>query len=107
MKQRSRKKKVNVTTDLIFTFHISCYMLFGCKQQKLTPAKHLGKQEIVGHRWGHSQNQRENIEQLDLAPGILRAGLNRKNLERVVKTTCQLFSIKVTCQLFSILLYTA
>ena len=50
MKRRSRKKKVNVTTDLIFMFRISCYMLFGCKQQKLTPAKHLGKQEIVGHR---------------------------------------------------------
>ena len=52
-----------------FNFHISYFLLhvFGCKQQKPTPAKHLGKQEIVGHRWGHSQNQRENIEQLDLA----------------------------------------
>ena len=67
-----------------FNFHISYFLLhvFGCKQQKPTPAKHLGKQEIVGHRWGHSQNQRENIEQLDLALGILRAGVNRKNLLR-------------------------
>ena len=67
-----------------FNFRISCFLLhvFGCKQQKATPAKHLGKQEIVGHRWGHSQNQRENTEQLDLALGILRKGVNRKNLLR-------------------------
>lgn len=48
-----------------FNFHVSYFLLhvFGCKQQKLTLAKHSGKQEIVGHRWGQSQNQRENTEQ--------------------------------------------
>ena len=78
-----------------FNFHISYFLLhvFGCKQQKPTPAKHLGKQEIVGHRWGHSQNQRENSEQLDLALGILRAGVDRKNLLRSGQNDFQLFSI--------------
>lgn len=82
-----------------FNFHISYFLLhvFGCKQQKATPAKHLGKQEIVGHRWGHSQNQRENTEQLDLALGILRKGVNRKNLLRSCQNDLSALFHSIVC----------